>query len=118
MREHNEAVNRLDFIEGREEITADYAAGTVIEVPQHDGTIVRLRKLAEDYDPTDRIRVMNYMQERAAAGEVVTGLLYVEPEPEDLHSNFNTVEAPLNSLAEAELCPGSATLAKINTSLR
>ena len=64
VREHNEAVNRLDFMEGREEITADYAAGTVIEVAQHDGSVIRLRKLAPDYDPADRIKVMNYLQER------------------------------------------------------
>src|SRR5437588_4675767 len=75
VRQHNEAVNRLDFIESREEITADYAPGEVVEVPQHDGSLIRLRKLAADYDPTDRIKVMNYLQQRAAAGEVVTGLL-------------------------------------------
>jgi 2-oxoglutarate ferredoxin oxidoreductase subunit beta len=51
-------------------------------------------------------------------GQIVTGLLYVDREPEDLHRNFNTVEAPLNSLSETELCPGAATLAKINASLR
>jgi 2-oxoglutarate ferredoxin oxidoreductase subunit beta len=51
-------------------------------------------------------------------GQIVTGLLYVDREPEDLHRNFNTVDAPLNSLSEPELCPGSATLAKINASLR
>jgi 2-oxoglutarate ferredoxin oxidoreductase subunit beta len=61
---------------------------------------------------------MNFLQRHAAVGQVVTGLLYVDPEPEDLHRNFNTVDASLNSLAEAELCPGSATLAKINASLR
>ena len=118
VREHNEAVNRLDFIERRAEITADYAAGTVIDVPQHDGTVVRLRKLAEDYDPTNRIRVMNYLQERAAAGEVVTGLLYVDPDSVDLHEHLNTVETPLNQLSERELCPGPAALEKINASLR
>ncbi len=118
VREHNEAVNRLDFIVGREEITADYAAGTVIDVPQHDGSVVRLRKLAEDYDPTNRIRVMNYLQERAAAGEVVTGLLYVDPEAADLHEHLNTVDTPLNQLSERELCPGAAALDKINASLR
>jgi 2-oxoglutarate ferredoxin oxidoreductase subunit beta len=118
VREHNEAVNRLDFIVGREEITADYAAGTVIDVPQHDGSVVRLRKLAEDYDPTNRIRVMNYLQERAAAGEVVTGLLYVDPEAADLHEHLNTVETPLNELTERELCPGTAALEKLNASLR
>jgi 2-oxoglutarate/2-oxoacid ferredoxin oxidoreductase subunit beta len=79
---------------------------------------VRLRKLAPDYDPTDRIKVMNYLQERAAAGEVVTGLLYVDPEANDLHDNLNTVETPLNRLIERELCPGSVALERINASLR
>ena len=60
VRQHNEAVNRLDFIESRSEITAEYAPGEVVEVPQHDGSVVRLRKLAADYDPTDRIKVMNH----------------------------------------------------------
>ena len=118
VRAHNEAVNRLDFIEGREEITADYAAGEVISVTQHDGSVLRLRKLAADYDPTDRVRVMNYLQERGAKGEVVTGLLYVQPDSSDLHENLNTVEAPLNQLSERELCPGGVALDRINASLR
>jgi 2-oxoglutarate/2-oxoacid ferredoxin oxidoreductase subunit beta len=118
VREHNEAVNRLDFIERREEITADYAPGEVIDVAQHDGSVLRLRKLAPDYDPTDRIRVMNLLQERAAAGEVVTGLLYVDPNSADLHDHLNTVDTPLNQLSERELCPGSAALEKVNASLR
>src|SRR6185503_14807321 len=104
VRQHNEAVNRLDFIEGREEITADYEPGSVVSVAQHDGSLLRLRKLAQDYDPTDRIRVMNYRQERSAKGEVVTGLLYVQPGSSDLHDNLNTVETPLNQLTERELC--------------
>ena len=118
VREHNEAVNRLDFIEGKEEITADYAAGEILEVTQHDGSVVRLRKLAADYDPTDRIKVMNYLQERAAAGEVVTGLLYVQPGSTDLHEHLNTVDTPLSQLSERELCPGNVTLERINAALR
>ena len=118
VREHNEAVNRLDFMEGREEITADYAPGEVVEVAQHDGSLLRLRKLATNYDPTDRVRAMNYLQERAAAGEVVTGLLYVSPDAADLHQYLNTVEVPLNQLAERELCPGSVALERINAALR
>src|SRR5678809_782364 len=52
VREHNEAVNRLDFWPTREAIGADYAAGQVIEVPAGaEGGILRLRKLAADYDP-------------------------------------------------------------------
>ena len=118
VREHNETVNRLDFIEGKEEITADYAPGEVVNVTQHDGSVLRLRKLAPDYDPTNRLKVMNYLQERAAAGEVVTGLLYIQPDSADLHEYLNTVETPLSRLTERELCPGSVMLDRINAALR
>jgi len=118
VRQHNEAVNRLDFIEGREEITADYAPGEVVTVAQHDGSMLRLRKLGTDYDPTDRIKAMHFLQERAVKGEVVTGLLYVQPDSSDLHENINTVEKPLNSLTERDLCPGNVALERINASLR
>jgi 2-oxoglutarate ferredoxin oxidoreductase subunit beta len=118
VREHNDAVNRLDFITGREEITADYAPGTVETVTQHDGSVLRLRKLHAEYDPHDRISAVTYLQEREAAGEVVTGLLYVEPAPKDLHDHLNTVEAPLNALDDRALVPGAAALEKFNASLR
>mgnify|MGYP000944424494 CR=1 FL=1 len=118
VREHNAAVNRIDFIAHKEEITASYAPGTVTDVVQHDGTILRLRKLHKDYDASDRIHAMNYLEEHKAKGEVVTGLLYVDPDPVELHRHLNTIERPLNTLGEAELCPGAAALAKINASLR
>jgi len=118
VRAHNEAVNRLDFITGREEITADYAPGTVETVVQHDGSVLRLRKLHAGYNPHDKIAAMTYLQERDAAGEVVTGLLYVEEEPEDLHHHLNTVGKPLNTLEERELIPGAAALEKFNAALR
>jgi 2-oxoglutarate ferredoxin oxidoreductase subunit beta len=118
VREHNESVNRLDVMIEREEITADYEPGTVEVVAQHDGSMLRLRKLATDYDPKNRIAAMNYLQERAAAGEIVTGLLYVDPEPEDLHAYLSTVATPLNALGETELCPGTEALGRINASLR
>src|SRR5919201_1628519 len=92
VREHNEAVNRLDFMTPRAEITVDSAPGSVEIVEQHDGSKLALRKLAADYDPHDRLAATAYLQERAAAGEIVTGLLYVEPEPEDLHEHLATVE--------------------------
>jgi len=118
VREHNEAVNRIDFITGREPITTEYAPGTVQEVLQHDGSILRLRKVDESYDANDRIAAMNYSQQHHALGEVVTGLLYVDPNPTELHGYLHTVDKPFNRLTERELCPGSAALAKINASLR
>src|SRR5262250_1149988 len=117
VREHNEAVNRLDFWPSREAIHVDYNEGEVITVPQHDGTILRLRKTSEDYDPTDRVKALEYVAHHAAKGEVITGLLYVQAEAEDLHAHLNTVAAPFNTLTEKDLCPGAATLEKINAAL-
>jgi len=118
VREHNEAVNRLDVISGRAPITVDYAPGTVQVVEQHDGTKLALRKVDADYDVHDRLAAMAFLQKHAAKGQVVTGLLYVDAEAEDLHSHLDTVAAPLNTLGEKELCPGTAALEKINASLR
>jgi 2-oxoglutarate ferredoxin oxidoreductase subunit beta len=118
VRAHNEAVNRLDYMDPRAPITVDYAPGTVSEVTLHDGSTLRLAKLHPEYDPHDRIGAMTYMQQRAAAGEVVTGLIYIDPAPRDMHAALNTVDVPLNRLTEKDLCPGSAALEKINASLR
>jgi 2-oxoglutarate/2-oxoacid ferredoxin oxidoreductase subunit beta len=118
VREHNEAVNRLDFITGRAPITVAYEAGSVEVVEQHDGSKLVLKKVAADYDAHDRIGAMTFLQQHAAKGQIVTGLLYVDKEPEDLHTHFNTVAAPLNALSETELSPGSAALEKINAALR
>ncbi len=118
VRNHNEAVNRLDVITVHREITTEYAPGSVQEVRQHDGSVLRLRKLSEDYDSSSRISAMSYVQSRYAHGEIVTGLLYVEPDATDLHASLNTTDVPLNRLTEKELCPGSAALEKFNASLR
>ena len=118
VREHNDAVNQLDVILPRAEILVDYAPGEVIDVDQHDGSVLRLRKLDERYDPRDRLQAMNLIQERHARGEVVTGLLFVDAQAEDLHAHLGTVPVPLNTLGSAELNPGVAVLEAINASLR
>ena len=118
VREHNEAVNRLDFITGQAPITVEQEPGTVQIVEQHDGSRLALRKLAGDYDIRDRMAAMNFLQEHAAKGQVVTGLIFVDPDPIDLHERLNTVPQPLRSLSEKDLCPGAAALEAINSSLR
>jgi 2-oxoglutarate/2-oxoacid ferredoxin oxidoreductase subunit beta len=118
VREHNEAVNRLDFWPSREAITVDYAEGGVIEVPQHDGSIIKLRKLDGEYDPSDKINAISHIARAAEKGEVLTGLLYLAADAEDLHAHLQTCETPFNRLGEQELCPGSALLDRINAALR
>jgi len=118
VRQHNAAVSRIDFVPAGAEITTQYAPGEVVQVEQHDGSVLSLRKLHSDYDPTDRYAAMAYMQQHLARGEIVTGLLYVDPLPTDLHTSLNTVAAPLNSFNAAQLNPGAAALEKINAALR
>ena len=118
VREHNDAVSRIDFIALADEIRAEPAPGELITLPQPDGSLMRVRKLHAGYDPTDRVAAMNQVQALQASGEVVTGLLYVDPDATDLHAALNTSATPLNQLDEAALCPGAAALAKINASLR
>jgi 2-oxoglutarate ferredoxin oxidoreductase subunit beta len=118
VREHNEAVNFLDVISVQKEITAEYAPGSLQEVRQHDGSILRLRKLHEGYDPVDRIAAMNHLHETHANGEIATGLLFVDADPVDLHRAANTVPMPLNMLDDQALVPGAGALDKFNASLR
>jgi len=118
VREHNDAMNRIDVIPARSEIKVDFEPGTTEIVKQHDGSYIKLAKLHPTYDPTDRAAAMAHLQERQAAGEVVTGLLYVDPEPEDLHAHLGTVTQPLNRMNAKELCPGSAALADVNAGYR
>ncbi len=105
VRAHNEAVNRLDFMPHRDAITAMYAPGEIIEVTQHDGSVLRLKKLAEGYDPGDRLAAMSHIASHEARGEILTGLLYVRAGAEDLHGHLNTVAVPLNQLGDARALP-------------
>jgi 2-oxoglutarate/2-oxoacid ferredoxin oxidoreductase subunit beta len=118
VRAHNDAVNTLDFMPTRAPIEASPAPGSVQTIVLHDGGTIRVRKLAADYDPHDRLRAMTHLAERNAAGELVTGLLFVEPDAGDLHDALDTVTTPLNALSDAELIPGSTALAAINAALR
>jgi 2-oxoglutarate ferredoxin oxidoreductase subunit beta len=118
VREHNDAVNRLDVILPRAPVKAWYAPGSVEAITQHDGSVLQLKKLETDYDPHDRIHAMHYLERHKAAGVIVTGLLYVDREPEDLHARLKTTDTPFNQLTEHELCPGAGALEAFNASLR
>jgi 2-oxoglutarate ferredoxin oxidoreductase subunit beta len=112
-REHMHEVIETDFVPLRAEIKADYAEGTVKAVTMHDGSVVKLRKVDESYDASNRRRVIDFLAEVAARGEIATGLLYLEESGEDMHGFENTVDTPLVKLPYETLCPGSAALADI-----
>jgi 2-oxoglutarate ferredoxin oxidoreductase subunit beta len=117
-REKNVEVVHADFVPPATAIRTEYDPGTVRTVVMHDGSSVRLRKLDEDYDTSDRDRSYTYIRERQKAGEVVTGLLYLSPDSRDLHEQSETVGTPLTQLPYADLCPGSAELDKLQRRFR
>ena len=118
VRAHNEAVNRLDFVSSRPPITADVPTGGVQEIVLHDGGSIRLRKLHVEYDPHDKVGALAYLEAHRLQGEVVTGLLYVQHDPSDLHDAQNTVDVALNTLGDHELVPGNAALAAFNRAMQ
>ena len=84
----------------------------------HDGSWVKLHKVAEDYDATDRDRAYAYIRERQKAGEVLTGLLYISPDSKDMVAQNELVDAPLYNLPFEQLCPGNAELQKLQARFR
>ena len=108
VREHNEAVNCLDVITGREEITADYAPGTVEMVTQHDGSMLRLRKLHGDYDPHDRVAALTYHAASATRpARSSPGCCMSIPNPRDMHAYLKTSDdAAERALTRRSCAPG------------
>jgi len=112
-REHMHEVIETDFVPLRAEIKADYAEGSVKAVTMHDGSVVKLRKTDDSYDPTDRRAVLDYLDHHAKRGEIPTGLLYLEEAGDDMHGFENTVDTPLVELPYEKLCPGSDALVEL-----
>jgi 2-oxoglutarate ferredoxin oxidoreductase subunit beta len=106
VKEHDVILNDLDFIPFYESVDVDYAEGTSTDVQLHDGSHVRLRKLAEgEHDPRDRIAAMRVIHEARQGGELLTGLLYVNPEMKDLCELESIPTRPLRDLSEKDLRP-------------
>lgn len=118
VREHMETTALVDFVPIAREIKADYPEGSLESLTMHDGSTISLRKLDKDWDPLNRSSAMNAVLNSKLKGEILTGLLYLNPDTSDLHDLIQTSDRPLNSLSQDELCPGSETLDKINASLR
>jgi 2-oxoglutarate ferredoxin oxidoreductase subunit beta len=118
VRAHNMAVDKLDFVEEKQEITADYAEGTSTAVTMHDGSRLMLHKLDQQHDPRDADAAIMAIRSNAAKGKVATGLLYVNESQQDMHDILATDPRPLNTLPMGELCPGSKALEAINARLR
>src|SRR6185503_16638005 len=117
-REHQIEVIQADFVMPREEITTQYDPGLGHRVMMHDGSSITLRKVAEDYDPTDRDKAYAMIRDHQRAGEVATGLLFVQEESRDMHEQLGTIPESLTRVPYETLCPGSAELEKLQKRFR
>ena len=118
IREHLSATATMDFVPEEQEITVDYAEGKSTSVVMHDGSLVQLHKLSPHWDPTNRRSAMERVQQAKQDGEVLTGLLYLDPDSQELHDTLDTVDEPLNTLREDILIPSSEALDSINEAFR
>ena len=112
-RAHFNPAIATDFVPPAEEIKAQYDEGEAMQVELHDGSHIVLRKINKDFDPTDRISAMSNLQKNNAAGEITTGLLYVDESLAEMHELNNTSSTPLVDLPYDKICPGNDMLQKI-----
>ncbi|HXB42104.1 MAG TPA: 2-oxoacid:ferredoxin oxidoreductase subunit beta [Bacteroidia bacterium] len=117
VRQHMETTGMMDFVPIAETIETNYSEGTHKEVKMHDGSFITLNKLAQNWDPTNKVSAMNALHAARAKSEVLTGLLYFNAEGKDLHHVLNSSARPMNTLSEKELCPGNDKLKGINEEL-
>ena len=118
VRDHMETTAIADFVPLKEEITTKVAPGENKVIEKHDGSELRLQSLASGWDPSNRLSAINAIHNANQKGEVLTGLLYVDPDQMDVHEILNTVDAPLNAFGEHELMPDTEALETINKSYR
>jgi 2-oxoglutarate ferredoxin oxidoreductase subunit beta len=117
-REHEREVAPMDFVPLHREITAEAGAGDATTVAMPDGSVVKFRQVAADYDPTDRDRAYAHVRAMQLRGEIATGLLFIDGSAPDMHGVNHTVATPLVELPYETLCPGSAALGELMNEYR
>ncbi len=118
MKDHDAPLQELSFIPAYQDIAVEYDPGTMTEVTLHDGSRLRLRKLEEGYDPSDRAKAVGRLMESARGGEVLTGVLFVDTAAPSFIETMDVVDEPLATLPEARVRPPRAVLEEIVESLR
>jgi 2-oxoglutarate/2-oxoacid ferredoxin oxidoreductase subunit beta len=109
-KEHDEILGDVSFVPFFEDISVEYDPGTTTAVSMHDGSKLYLKKVAEDYNPTDKLSAMRLLHETAHRGEFATGVLYIEPDKDDLLAQLNIVDEPLATLPLDRIRPGRDVL--------
>jgi len=118
MKDHDEPLQEISFTPSFEEIDVDYDPGTTVDVTMHDGSHLRLRKLAEDYDPTDKLLAIKTLTEAHHKGETLTGVFYIEPNKPTFMDLLHVTDEPLATLPAEAVRPPKAVLDAVMESFR
>ena len=118
MQEHEEAITEVGFVPHFEDISVDYEPGTTFDVRMHDGSHLRLRKLHEDYDPTNKVNAVKALMEAHDRGEVLTGVFYIDTAKPNFVDLLNVTDTPLAHLPQETVRPPKQVLDEIMESLR
>lgn len=113
-KDHEAPLHELSYVPSREDIMIDYESGEIIEVTMHDGSNIILKKLEQDYDPTDRSNILCMLEEANKKNWLVTGLIYIDTDQPTLFDNYNLTETPLNRLPTSRIRPPKDTINKVN----
>src|SRR5881396_2419198 len=104
-KEHDELLHQIGFVQAYEQIEIDYAPGELREVTMHDGSRILLKKLEEDYDPSDAVQALQRLHKAVESGAMLTGLVYLRPEKKSFVSMLNMTDRPLYALGEPDTRP-------------
>jgi 2-oxoglutarate ferredoxin oxidoreductase subunit beta len=118
VKDHEEPLGEISFVPFFEDISVEYEPGSTTQVKMHDGSQLYLRKIDEDYNPTDKLSAMRLLHETLRRGEFATGVIYIEPDKEDFLQVLNLVDEPLMSLPESRTRPPKAVLDQLMDQLR
>ena len=118
MKDHEEPLQDINFIPSFEEINVEYDPGATVEVTMHDGSRLRLHKLEEEYDPTDRINAVKRLMDAHANNEVLTGVFYVNPKAPTFIDMLNMTDESLTTLPDSVVRPGKEVLEQVMQELQ
>ena len=118
VKEHDAPLHDIDYVPYFEDIHVDYEPGTTREVKMPDGSVIVLKKLAEDYDPTNRESAFHALRAAQSEKKLVTGLLYVDPDQPPFEDELKLVAEPLASLPLERVRPARSVLDEIMEQLR
>jgi 2-oxoglutarate ferredoxin oxidoreductase subunit beta len=117
-RQHDLKATETDFVPPASEILAQIGQNGAVNVTMHDRSMVRFKGVPPNYDPTDRGKVMDYLEEHHGKGEVVTGLLYLDESVPDMHEMNKTPDIALTKIPYQKLCPGQGALDRLQEDFR